>query len=626
MSPLTGEVASIAPDASIADAAAELQRRAVSALVVLDDGALVGLLTERQLVQVIVDGDDPRSVPVRQRMSVDVPTVSPDVDDMQARELMGRHAVRHLPVVDGGVVVGLIEQTEPRTGLHFGSRRAIPDGPAAPSPAIEDFRGPYADGPPAEHLAVDAPALDRFGLTEVRRGIVIWWTLTVSVLASLLRRRLRLVLRRGSPDTWWDAAAAGAVDGFEKLGPAFVKLGQIMASSPGVFPEPLADACQRTLDEVPPFDSATARRIIEEDLGHRPEELFSFFDDKPLSAASIGQVHACVLPDGRQAVLKLQRPGVRPLMTADLRIMWRIAKLAERWDWLASTDPVAIIEDAAYINFQELVPALEATRQAEFREKIWYFGDNEGITAPAVYWNYCGPRIICMERMQGTPLDEFEEMARQGIDGEVMLRRGAKVWIESVCVHGPFHGDMHAGNIWFLPDGRASFLDFGIMGELTEPYREVIKDILYTCMIDGDFTRVARAYRKVGVFPSDVGTDEELGMRLGMILGPMLDAGIGGMNLGEMLKMSIDLMDNYDAKGPPRAGAHRQAAGLHGALRQGHGARLPDHPRPVPGQEHLPRGGREEGGRARDRGPRLSVPGYGSRAPARDPYPRIGAN
>jgi predicted unusual protein kinase regulating ubiquinone biosynthesis (AarF/ABC1/UbiB family) len=541
-------VATVGPDATVAEAAAELHRRECSALVVVDGDAVVGLLTERDLVRVIVDGADPSAVAVRSRMRTDVVTVPPGTDPMEARELMGRHGVRHLPVVDGGRVIGLLEQAEPRTGLNFHEHR-VPVA-AATAVTVPDFRGPYADGPPADHLEVDAPDLSHFGFTEIRRGVVIWWTLIWCVLRALVKRRFDLVVRRREVPGWWDTASEGAVDAFEKLGPAFVKLGQLMASSPGVFPEPLADACQRTLDEVPPFDSETARRIIEEDLGRRPEEVFRWFDDKPLSAASIGQVHACVLPDGREAVVKLQRPGVRALMTADLRILWRIASLAERWDWLSSSDPVAIIEDTAYVNFQELVPALEAKRQAEFRDKIGHFGDNANITAPEVYWSHCGPRIICMERMRGTPLDEFEEMARQGIDGELMLRWGAKSWIESVCVHGPFHGDMHAGNIWFLPDGRASFLDFGIMGELSPEYRDVIKDILYTCMIDGDFTRIARAYRKVGVFPADVGSDEDLGMRLAMILGPMLEAGIGGMNLGEMLKMSIDLMDSYGAKGP----------------------------------------------------------------------------
>ncbi len=538
--------ATIGVDATVAEAAAELRRRSASALAVLDGaGALVGLLTERDLVAVIVDGADPSTEPVRDRMRTDPPTVAPGVDPIEARELMGRHGVRHLPVVSGGVVVGMVDQGDPRTDLHFQGRRAIPDhAPAAR--VVEDFRGPYADGVPPEDLVVDHPPLDRFGFTEVRRYLVISWTLVSCVVVALLRRRVAVVLRRPDQPGWWETACTGAVDAFERLGPAFVKLGQIIASSPGIFPEPLADACQRTLDEVPPFDSATARRIITEDLGRPPEEVFLHFEDKPLSAASIGQVHACTLPDGRAAVVKLQRPGIRDLFTADLRILWRIAKLAERWDWLRSADPVGIIEDTAKVNFQELVPPLEATRQAEFRERLWAFGDNAQITAPEVYWSHCGPRVICMERMTGTPLDEFEEMARQGIDGELMLRWGAKAWIEAVCVHGPFHGDMHAGNIWFMPDGRAAFLDFGIMGELSPEYREVVKDILYTCMIDGDFTRIARAYRRVGVFPEDMGTDEELGMRLAMILGPMLDQGIQGMNLGEMLKMSIDLMDNFE--------------------------------------------------------------------------------
>lgn len=549
MSTSGSPVVMIDPAATIAVAAGRMQEHGATAVVVVDGEQLVGILTDRDLIQVVVDGADPATLTVGERMARDVVTITPDTDPMEARELMGHHDIRHLPVVEAGVVVGMIEQTEPRTGLHFGGRRTFPDQAAVPQ-LIEDFQGPYVDGPPEADLAVDAPSLERFGLTEVHRGLRIAVVLAWSIVAALLRRRIDLVLRRRPVEGWWDAASSGAVDAFEKLGPAFVKLGQIMASSPGVFPEPLADACQRTLDEVPPFDSATARRLIEDDLGHPPEALFRSFDDKPLSAASIGQVHACTLPDGRQAVVKLQRPGIRELMTADLRILWRIAKLAERWDWLSSVDPVAIIEDTAHVNFQELNPALEAKRQADFRERIWAFGDNEGITAPEVYWSHCGPHVICMERMFGTPLDEFEEMARLGIDGETMLRRGAKVWIESVCVHGPFHGDMHAGNIWFLPDGRASFLDFGIMGELAPDYREVIKDILYTCMIDGDFTRVARAYRRVGVFPPDVGSDEELGVRLGMILGPMLQAGIGGMNLGDMLKMSIDLMDNYGAKGP----------------------------------------------------------------------------
>ena len=548
---LMGPVTTVATDSSIAAAAKEMQRDGSSAVVVVDGERPVGILSERDLIRVIVDGADPASVTVADRMTAPVITVGPHLDLMQARELMGQHRVRHLPVIDGGRLVGMFEQVDPLAGLHYGERRE-PPGPLPTARAealIEDFHGPFHDGPPADALEIDPAPLDRFGLSEALRMVLFVFVFVVAVMRSLVRRRVRAMLRRNGQG-WWEAVSAGIVDAFERLGPAWVKVGQIIASSPGVFPEPLADACQRTLDEVPPFDGATARRIITEDLGHSPEELFRFFDDKPLASASIGQVHACVLPDGRQAVVKLQRPGIRPLMAADLRILYRIAKVAERWDWLAAASPVAVVEDAHYITFQELNPALEAKRQHDFRSRIGAFGDNEWITAPEVYWDYCGPRVICMERMSGVPMDEFEELERRGIDGELMLRRGAKVWIEAVCVHGPFHGDMHAGNIWVLDDGRASYLDFGIMGELPVMYRDVVKDILYTCMIDGDFTRIARAYRRVGVFPDNAGTDEELGMRLQMILGPMLEAGIGGMNLGDMVKMSIDLMDNYQAVAP----------------------------------------------------------------------------
>lgn len=412
-----------------------------------------------------------------------------------------------------------------------------------------EFRGPFADGVPLQTLRINAPPLRRFGGAELRRLVVGAWILASAIFAALIARWVNIV--RGRPrKARLEAISEGAVDGFERLGPGWVKIGQIIASSPGMFPKALADACQRTLDEVPPFDSGTARRIVTEDLGRAPEEIFTNFDDRPLSAASVGQVHACTLPDGSRAVIKLQRPGIHHIMTVDLRIMYQLARVLDRFGWLKITNPIAIVEDAHALTFQELNPALEATRQAAFRENIWVFGDNKYLTVPEVYWNFCGPRVICMERLSGLPMDEFEELDRRGVDGELAMRRGSKVWIESLLVHGPFHGDMHAGNIWVLDDGRSAFLDFGIVGELPELFRNVVRDLLYTTMIDGDFTRVARAYRAAGVFPEMGGTDEELGVQLGMIMGPLLTSGVKGLNLGELIKTSVELMSTYQAQAP----------------------------------------------------------------------------
>lgn len=410
---------------------------------------------------------------------------------------------------------------------------------------ISQFRGPYADGPPPAALVVDAPPLNRFGVTELKRMVLIGFVLVAAVLRSLARWVVR---RRGQ--TVAVAASEGVVDGFEQLGPTFVKLGQLIASSPGLFPAPLADACLRTLHEVPPFPPTMVRRMITEDLGRPPGQIFKAFDDQPLSAASIAQVHAVVLPDGRDAVIKVQRPDILNRMNTDLRIQYFLArKVLNRFEAARRANVTAIIEDLHEVTNQELNAALEAHRQTKFRENIGFFGDNAHITAPEVYWDYCGPHLICMERMTGVPMDHFAVLAERGIDGELMLRRGIKVWIEAALLHGPFHGDVHAGNLWMLDDGRAAFLDFGIMGELPDLWKSTLGDILYSSMIDQDYRRVVRAYQKVGVMPADV-DPEVAGPAIAMVMEPMLTQTLAHVSLGEQLKLNLDLAEQYGATVP----------------------------------------------------------------------------
>ncbi|HLI54195.1 MAG TPA: AarF/UbiB family protein [Acidimicrobiales bacterium] len=407
------------------------------------------------------------------------------------------------------------------------------------------FRGPYSGGPPERDLKVDAPPLGAFGPAELVRMVAVYVTLSVSVASRLARWFFR---RRGR--SMFAAASEGAVDGFIRLGPTYVKLGQLIASSPGLFPEPLARAAARCLDEVPPFEGRVAREMVRRDLGLPPAAVFRHFDEIPLSAASIGQVHACQLPDGREAVVKLQRPNIRKRMTTDLRIMHRLAKTMERhFEFARNANAVALVEDLHAVTYQELNPALEAWRQHRFRENLWAFGDNRWITAPEIYWDYCGPHMICMERMTGIPLDEFDAIREMGFDGELIIRRGAKTWLEAVVVHGPFHGDMHAGNLWVLEDGRASYLDFGIMGELPDEFKSLVRDLFYTFIFDQDFSRIARAYKKLGIMSDDMGTDEEVGQRIKMVVAPMLGAS-ASMSLGDFLVSSLDMMKQFGLTAP----------------------------------------------------------------------------
>ena len=534
------------PASPLADAARLLRTEQVSAVIATEGTVPLGILTERDVVQAVVDGADPATTLVKDRMTTDLVTISPRAEADDAMDLMATHGIRHIPVVDDGRLVGIVSLDLAGVGMTRDRTRQRPAGDFGAAGVVSHFKGPFAGGPPAKALEVEVPPLGSFGFAEIRRMVVIYLVLTMSVLRRLARR---LVHPRKS--TWVSAASEGVVDGFEVLGPTFVKLGQLIASSPGVFPTPLANAALRCLDEVPPFDGETAREMIRKDLGRSPSQVFKTFDDTPLSAASIGQVHGCVLPDGREAVIKLQRPNIRKRMTTDLRIMHRLAKTAERYlQFARSANLTGVVEDLHGVTFQELNPAVEADRQTRFRDAISAFGDNEWITAPEVYWDYCGPHMICMERMSGTPMDEFETLIERGVDGELVLRRGVKVWMEAAMVHGPFHGDVHAGNLWVLDDDRATYLDFGIMGELSDEWKQVLRAMFMTSMIDGDYRRIARAFKDVGLFAEDIGTDEEVGMRMQLAFGPMLDVGIAQVSLGDVFKSIVQMMEQMSGSSP----------------------------------------------------------------------------
>ena len=254
-------------------------------------------------------------------------------------------------------------------------------------------------------------------------------------------------------------------------------------------------------------------------------------------------------------MVKLQRPGIRATMTADLRIMRRMVRQLERFSGFArDANLTGFVEDLHALTFNELNSALEAHRQTRFRDGIGRFGDNARVTAPEVYWEFCGPHVICMERLFGVPLDDFAAVrSRTGADGELLLRQATKVWLEACVFHGPFHGDVHAGNVWALDDGRTAFLDFGIMGELNDDWKQLMRDIFMTSTIDNDFTRLARSFKRVGAFPEDVGTDDEIGAQSELVFSPLFDAPLCEVSMASFLAAVIRSMGQYaGGAGTPR--------------------------------------------------------------------------
>ncbi len=415
-------------------------------------------------------------------------------------------------------------------------------GVAQPSP--RGPVGPCSGGPSPEALRVDRPPLDRFGLAELGRAVVVGVVLVTFVLWAVLRWVVR-PRDRGVVA----AAAHGTVDAFEHLGPTFVKLGQLVASSPGLFPVALADACLRMLDDVPTFPSAEARAVIEADLGHPIDEMFLSFEDVPLAAASVAQVHGCVLRDGRRAVVKVQRPGIAHRMLVDLRAAYVGARMLQVFEFFRIANTPAIIRDLYNATMTELNATVEADRQDRFRRNIAAFGDNRFVTVPEVYWDWCGPRVICMERLSGRPLDRVVP-GQDGIDTALLVRRGVKVWIEAVLCHGPFHGDVHAGNLWLLDDGRVALLDFGIVGELPEKWRELLRSLFRAALLEGDFTEVARSVRALGV-AADLDLDDvEVGRQVADTFGPLLGRDMGELRLSELIGALVSLGRKWNTSSP----------------------------------------------------------------------------
>ncbi|MBF6277526.1 MULTISPECIES: AarF/ABC1/UbiB kinase family protein [Nocardia] len=406
--------------------------------------------------------------------------------------------------------------------------------------ATQTASGPGAGATPPQPV----PALEKFGFAEFRRTAAIGTTIGSRVTRRVLREGLRPAKRRR-------AMADGTVDGFEALGPMFVKLGQLIASSPASFPDELADACLRCLDDVPPFPATDARAVIEADLGAPIDRLFREFDDEPLSAASVAQVHACVLADGRPAVLKVQRPDIARRMIVDLRAAYRLAgALTKRSENARIANAEGVVRDLYDTTVAELDFRNEARNQAQARADLAAFGDNTGVVVPEVYWEYCGPRVLCMERMSGMPLDRFDDIRAAHPDPELLIRRLVKAWVESVVVHGLFHGDVHAGNLWLLDDGRAAMLDFGIVGTMTPQWRAFVRALFHASAIDGDFRPVARALRELDLLDGDDGDDATIGRQLATALAPVLSDKLAKLDMGKVAARLVEFGKRRGASGP----------------------------------------------------------------------------
>ena len=293
---------------------------------------------------------------------------------------------------------------------------------------------------------------------------------------------------------------------FERLGPTYIKLGQIISAGEGIFPEELVREFRLLRDRVPaePFDAV--RQVVEADLGRPLEEVFSSFEHEPLAAASIAQVHAATLLTGEPVVVKVQRPQVASLVRRDLAAMsWIAPILVGRIPVTALANPPALVEVFAETIVEELDFRLEADSMLDIAGILAQTGQRS-IVVPRPHPQLVTRRVLVMERLDGFAWDDVDAMRAAGIDTAAVLRAGMVAFVEGAVVYGVFHGDLHGGNLLVQPDGRVALLDYGITGRLDPPGRRAFMRLVVGGTVN-DIHMQLDALRDLGALPPDADLD-----------------------------------------------------------------------------------------------------------------------
>ncbi len=291
----------------------------------------------------------------------------------------------------------------------------------------------------------------------------------------------------------------------EELGPIFVKFGQILSTRRDLLPDDIADELAKLQDSVAPFPGHIARGIVEKTLEKPVTETFAAFDETPIASASIAQVHAARLLDGREVIVKVVRPGIEDIIRRDVGLLYILADLAERyWKEGRRLRPREVIAEYEKTILDELDLVREASNASQLRRN---FSGSELLYVPEVYWPYTRRKVMVMERISGIPVSDVAALRAAGIDLEKLSERGVEIFFTQVFRHNFFHADMHPGNIFVSTTGQYIAVDFGIMGTLSpEDQRYLAENFL--AFFNRDYHRVAELHIQSGWVPPQTRIDE----------------------------------------------------------------------------------------------------------------------
>ncbi len=392
-------------------------------------------------------------------------------------------------------------------------------------------------------------------LLEIQR-VLVRHGLDDFVRATHLYRPLRFLFYL-SPWTWFQRQR-GATRAerlrlaLEELGPIFVKFGQALSTRRDLLPGDIADELAKLQDRVPAFPGSAARASLERSYAQPLSALFTTFNETPLAAASIAQVHVATRTDGREVVVKVLRPGMRGQISRDLEVMRALALLAERW-WPEARrlKPIAVVREYHQTIIDELDLMREAANASQLRRN---FAGTTLLYVPEVHWDLCRGDVMVMERIHGVPIGDLATLRARDTDFRRLAENGVEIFFTQVFRHNFFHADMHPGNIFVLLDDprqpRYAAVDFGIVGTLDlRDQRYLAENFL--AVFDRDYRRVAELHIESGWVPASTRVDEmESAVRT--ICEPIFDRPLSEISFGTVLLRLFSALQRFDGQIQPQ--------------------------------------------------------------------------
>ncbi len=318
---------------------------------------------------------------------------------------------------------------------------------------------------------------------------------------------------------------------FEELGPTFVKLGQLLATRPDLVPEEFVEEFKRLHDQVATLPFSKMRETLQEQYGPELSRFFSEFDETPIGAASIAQVYRAVLRDGSQVVVKVQRPGILEVIRNDVGVLYFLAERLHAFVPEAAVfNPVGIVDEFFKTLELETDFVVEANNIRRFQQN---FRDDPTVKIPHVYTELSGKKVVVLEALQGVPLSQPLSLLQTGLDRATVMRAGIRCYFKQVFVFGFFHGDLHAGNLFILPDNRIGLIDFGIVGRLNRRVRDSIAN-MFVALYTEDYERLAYEYVEAAPFSDQIDIDQ-FAKDLQDLLAPHFGLNLKNVDLGRLL-------------------------------------------------------------------------------------------